>query len=49
MQPQEPVIFDPDVPGQTPDQEIIDDPDIPDQTPVDDVDEPNTEGPIVTD
>lgn len=47
MQPQEPVINDPGTPH--PSQEIINDPDIPTDAPVDDVYEPNTEGPDVVD
>jgi hypothetical protein len=39
MQPQEPVINDPDY-TSTPDTEVIDDPDIPVDAPVDDVYEP---------
>lgn len=49
MQPQQPIISDPDTPQQTPQREIIDDPDIPSDAPVDDVYEPASEGPDVTD
>jgi hypothetical protein len=35
MQPQEPIINDPDVPDQTPQTEIINDPDLPPGTLVD--------------
>jgi hypothetical protein len=49
MQPQEPVINDPgDVPT-TPGSEIINDPDIPVDAPVDDVYEPDSEGPAIFD
>jgi hypothetical protein len=50
MQPQEPVINDPDdAPDSLPGADIIDDPDIPVYAPVDDVYEPDTESPDVVD
>ena len=50
MQPQQPVINDPDVPTTSPDTEIIDDPDLPPDTLVDDVAEPSFDDlPDVTD
>jgi hypothetical protein len=48
MHPHEPVI-DPMPADQTPHGEVIDDPDVPLQAPVDDVYEPITEAPDVTD
>jgi hypothetical protein len=39
MQPQNPVISDPDLPTTSPDTEIINDPDLPPGTIVDDVDD----------
>jgi hypothetical protein len=50
MQPQEPIINDPDdAPNTTPGGDVINDPDIPVDAPVDDVYEPNIEGPDVVD
>jgi hypothetical protein len=49
MQPQEPVINDPGEVPTTPTTEVIQDPDIPIDAPVDDVFDPATEEPDVTD
>jgi hypothetical protein len=50
MQPQEPFVRDPeDPPGQTPQREVIEDPDMPLEAPIDDVFDPTTEAPDVTD
>jgi hypothetical protein len=50
MQPQEPVINDPDdAPGTVPGDDVINDPDIPVDAPVDDVYEPDSEGPDIVD
>jgi hypothetical protein len=49
MQPQEPIISDPESPYVPPSQEIINDPDLPPQTPVDDVDDPGPDGPAIVD
>jgi hypothetical protein len=50
MQQQEPVINDPDdAPDTVPGDDIINDPDIPVDAPVDDVYEPDSEGPDVVD
>jgi hypothetical protein len=50
MQPQEPIINDPDdAPDTLPGADVINDPDIPVNAPVDEVYEPDTEGPDVVD
>jgi hypothetical protein len=49
MQPREPIIDDPIPPDRTPHGEVIGDPDVPLEAPVDDVYDPVTEGPDVTD